>query len=159
MIDSFEGKYAFLSNFAPSPVHEEPSQGEIIDYPTVEHYFQAMKTKDLDIRREIAAASTPGEAKRIGRHVDLRPDWNAIKTDVMLEGVRGKFRWIDLRELLLETGDEELEEGNTWHDNIWGNCHCPKCKNIPGENRLGKILMQVREEIKSGNCEPVYRDS
>jgi predicted NAD-dependent protein-ADP-ribosyltransferase YbiA (DUF1768 family) len=50
---------------------------------------------------------------------------------------------------LLDTGDEELVEGTTWHDNIWGNCSCPKCKNIPGQNRLGKLLMQIREEIKN----------
>ena len=55
-----------------------------------------------------------------------------------------------LKERLLATGDEYLEEGTTgWHDNIWGNCSCEKCKNIPGENRLGKILMRIREELKN----------
>ena len=159
MIDSFEGKYAFLSNFYHSPVHEEPKPNMIIDYPTVEHYFQAMKTKDLNIRQQIAAQPTPGAAKKFGRHVALRTDWDNIKTDVMLSALRGKFRWPDLREQLLATGDEKLEEGNWWHDNIWGNCHCPKCSSIQGENRLGKLLMQVREEIRNGNCDPVYIDN
>ena len=67
----------------------------------------------------------------------------------MLIGLRKKFANPELRDLLLATGDEELVEGNYWHDNEWGNCTCPRCKNIPGKNKLGKLLMQVREEIKN----------
>jgi predicted NAD-dependent protein-ADP-ribosyltransferase YbiA (DUF1768 family) len=67
----------------------------------------------------------------------------------MLQGLRLKFAIPELAEKLLATGDAELIEGTTWHDNTWGNCSCPQCENIPGENRLGKLLMQVREEIKN----------
>ena len=64
-------------------------------------------------------------------------------------GLTEKFRIPELREKLLATGNEELVEGNTWHDNIWGNCSCDCCKKIEGQNKLGKLLMQVREEIRS----------
>ena len=148
MINDFTGDYYFLSNFSSSPIYEEPKPGEIIEYPTVEHYFQAMKTKNLGLRKKIAAAATPGQAKCMGRHLQLRPDWENIKLDVMASAIRGKFEWPELRKKLLATGDEELEEGNTWHDNFWGNCHCKKCQSIPGLNYLGAILMDERERIR-----------
>ena len=53
-----------------------------------------------------------------------------------------------LKEQLLDTGDVELIEGNTWHDNYWGNCTCSKCSGIIGRNQLGKTLMNIREEIR-----------
>ena len=153
-IDSFEGKYFFLSNFYNSPIHQE-IKGEIIEYPTVEHAFQACKTMDIKERKRIAECPTPSKAKYAGRHVLLRNDWNKIKTDVMYSLVRGKFQWPDLQKKLLDTGDAYLEEGNTWHDNIWGNCKCSKCCRYQGENRLGQILMRVREEARRGEL-PVY---
>ena len=74
MIVDFDREYSFLSNFYDSPfVHEG------ITYPTNEHFFQAMKTLDQEERKKIAAAATPGQSKRLGRHVALRPDWEAIK--------------------------------------------------------------------------------
>lgn len=146
MIDSFTGDYYFLSNFSLSPVHQENPE---IEYPTVEHYFQAMKTKDMDTRRKIAAARLPGYAKQMGRRVKLRSDWEDIKIDVMASAIRGKFEWPHLRKKLLATGDEYLEEGNTWHDNFWGNCHCEKCQSVPGLNYLGNILMDERERIRT----------
>ena len=147
-INSFTGKYYFLSNFYESPL---PTEGGEVIYPTVEHYFQAQKTYDLKARERIRLAQTPGEAKRIGRHVKLRPDWNNIKDSVMHYGLIKKFNNNpDLREKLLNTGDARLEEGNNWHDNTWGNCYCPKCENIVGENRLGKLLMEIREDLKDG---------
>lgn len=142
MIAMFDGKYAFLSNFEPSPF--------IIDgvtFPTVEHWFQACKTLDSAEFKAIAAAETPGKAKRMGRHVTLRPDWEEVKVDVMREGLRHKFANPTLRAKLLATGNEELMEGNTWHDNAWGNCVCQKCQNIPGRNMLGMLLMELRQEI------------
>ena len=144
MINCFDGEFAFLSNFYPSKIDDS-----YFDYPTVEHYFQAAKTLDLEKRAEIAAADTPGRAKRLGRKVKLRLDWEEIKDQVMLEALRKKFEIPALREKLLATGNKKLIEGNTWHDNTWGDCYCERCKDIKGQNRLGKILMQIREEIKS----------
>ena len=138
MIDSFDGKYAFLSNFYDSPLKIDQDY----TYPTVEHYFQAMKTTDPIERKKIADAPTPGQAKKMGRHVNLRPSWNEIKDDIMYIGVWTKFMNPELRAKLLSTGDEELIEGNWWGDKYWGVC------NGEGENHLGKILMRVRKNIQ-----------
>ena len=142
MINSFEGKYAFLSNFYPSTFTHDG-----IEYPTVEHFFQAAKTIDIAEKKAIAAADTPGKAKRMGRAVKLRPDWEKVKVYYMELGLRLKFCNIELREKLRATGDEELIEGNYWCDNTWGDCSCDACKDQPGRNMLGKLLMQVRNEI------------
>ena len=141
MIKNFEGEYAFLSNFYFSPM--------IIDnvvYTTNEHYFQAMKSLNPKERQAIVLAPTPGKAKRLGRKVSLRKDWEDIKEEVMLTGLRHKFSNPELRKKLLATGNEELIEGTTWHDNYWGICDCEACGG-QGKNRLGKLLMQVREEL------------
>lgn len=146
MIAEFEGKYAFLSNFYPSPILYDG-----IVYPTNEHFFQAMKTLDREERKRIAAAETPGQAKRLGRHVRLRADWEQIKVDVMRTGLMLKFTDAMLAEKLLATGDEELIEGNWWHDNTWGSCLCSDCINKPGRNLLGMLLMELRKELQYGN--------
>ena len=143
MINQFDKEWAFLSNFYPQEIEFEG-----IISPTNEHFFQAMKTLDINQRRAIANASTPGLAKKMGRSVSLRPDWEDIKDDVMLEGLYRKFANDELAEWLLDTGDEELVEGNFWHDNHFGTCYCTRCQNIKGQNVLGKLLMKVRSEIK-----------
>lgn len=138
MIDRFDGEYAFLSNYSASPFR--------IDYvlfPTMEHYFQANKADNQNDYLHIANAPTPGEAKRLGRKIQLRPDWEKIKDNVMLTGLRKKFADPELRSLLLATGDEELVEGNYWGDTYWGVC------NGVGQNKLGQLLMEIREEIKN----------
>ena len=136
MINSFDGKYAFLSNF-----YEHPISNGTLTFPTNEHYFQAMKTTDHATRVTIAHASTPGEAKRMGRKVDLRPDWEEIKLQVMETALRLKFADPELAAMLKATGDEELVEGNWWNDTFWGVC------NGVGENNLGKLLMKIRAEL------------
>ena len=138
MITSFDGKYDFLSNFYHSPI----SYNGIV-YPTNEHFFQAMKTFNVDERIAIASAETPGKAKRIGRKITLRSDWEDVKLYYMELGLRLKFQDSKLHEMLLATGDEELIEGNTWGDEFWGVC------NGKGENHLGKLLMKIRGELKS----------
>ena len=143
MIKEFIGQYEFLSNFWQSPFTYKG-----ITYPTNEHFFQAMKTLDPKERQWIASAETPGIAKRRGRTCTLRYDWEQVKDEVMLTGLRIKFSHPALRTQLIMTGDEELIEGNWWHDNTWGNCSCPQCHSIHGQNRLGKLLMQVRKEIR-----------
>ena len=137
MIAIFDNEYAFLSNF-----YESPFEVDGITYPTVEHFFQAMKSKDVEGRKKIAAAPTPGKAKRLGRTIELRKDWEEIKVAVMKFGLAQKFRIPELREKLLATGNEELIEGNWWGDRFWGVC------DGVGENYLGKLLMEVRQEIR-----------
>jgi ribA/ribD-fused uncharacterized protein len=141
-IDSFQGEYRFLSNFWPAEVVYEG-----LRYPTVEHAYQAAKTLDLDERRRIAALATPAEAKRVGRGPAPRPDWERVKFAVMEACVGDKFaRHAELREALLATGDAWLEEGNTWGDRVWG------VYRGEGENRLGRILMKVRAELRAAGA-------
>lgn len=137
MIDKFEGQYDFLSNFYAHPI----SNG-VLTFPTNEHYFQAMKTLNQEERIAIARASTPGQAKRMGREVKLRVDWEDIKLQVMETALRIKFSDPELAAKLIATGDEELVEGNWWHDTFWG-----VCEGV-GENHLGKLLMKVRADIR-----------
>ena len=136
-IDKFEGEYRFLSNFWLSPVKFDG-----VEYPSVEHAYQAAKTLNPQIRQNIQSQPTPNMAKKIGKNVELREDWESIKEVVMLDLLRQKFRDQDLVQLLLDTGDKELIEGNWWMDFYWGVC------NGIGKNRLGILLMQVRDEIR-----------
>jgi hypothetical protein len=137
-IDSFQGEYRFLSNFYPATVEY---QGII--YPTAEHAYQSAKTLDMNERRRIAEIPFPAEAKLAGRALPLRADWGTVKFEVMTECVRDKFtRNPLLAEQLLATGNAYLEEGNTWGDQIWG------VYQGKGENHLGLILMQIRDELR-----------
>ncbi len=140
MINGFTGRYSFLSNFYIYPI-----KWKDIILQSAEHAYQSEKTTN-DIEREtIYNARTPANAKRLGgrKHLKhLKPDWDSIKDETMLLILRAKFLDSDLKQLLLNTGDEELIEKNWWNDTYWGVC------NGVGKNRLGKLLMQVREEIK-----------
>jgi ribA/ribD-fused uncharacterized protein len=144
MINSFRGQYDFLSNFYPASIMYDG-----FEYPTSEHLYQSAKTKNMDERNKIRLAETPGQAKRLGAKCHLRENWDERKELVMTFIVRWKFQNPELAQKLLDTGDETLVEGNYWHDNFWGNCFCQKCKNIPGQNRLGKILMKIRKELRN----------
>lgn len=137
IIDSFTDKYHFLSNFYPCTIEYQR-----LDYPSVEHAYQAAKSKDQSVRLSIRDASSAKDAKRKGRRIKLRDDWEKIKLKVMLKLVRIKFQQPTLRKKLLATGDAVLIEGNWWGDKFWGVC------NGAGENHLGKILMRVRDEAQ-----------
>ena len=145
-IASFDGEFAFLSNFYPSEFIDKG-----ISFPTVEHYFQAMKSDSAFDCLKIAAAASPDQAKRLGRHCLLRKDWESVKDSIMEQGLRLKFEDLELRQKLIDTHPAELVEGNLWHDNTWGNCSCEKCRYTPGENRLGKLLMKLRTEFMEEN--------
>lgn len=136
MIKEFRGQYYFLSNFYNAKV-----KWEGIAYLNNESAFQSAKVTDYETRLKFANLD-PSSGKRKGRNVQLRHDWEKIKFNIMYEIVKAKFTQNeDLRVRLLATGDEELQEGNTWNDRIWGMC------NGKGQNNLGKILMRVREEL------------
>jgi len=142
-IDSFTGKYAWLSNFWETPVKYRGHR-----YPTLEHAYQAAKAASLRDRKRIMAAGSPGEAKRLGRQVLLRPDWEQVKLGVMWSLLQRKFKDPVLRNQLLATGDAELVEGNWWHDSYWGNCSCVTCAwQPPGLNWLGRLLMLLRSQL------------
>lgn len=146
MISSLSGKYFWLSNFYSSPIKYEG-----MDFPSVEAAFQAAKTIDRTKRLSFCAVN-PSTAKRLGRRLDLRPDWEEIKDQVMLDCLRNKFAaGTSLARLLMDTGKEELVEGNLWHDNYWGDCKCYRCEDIKGKNKLGQLLMQVRDELNAAD--------
>lgn len=141
MITQFTGQYRFLSNFHPCNIIFD---GET--YPSVEHAYQAAKTLDSEERKTIRACSTPGKAKRAGRKVNLRPDWNHVRLSIMTSLIATKFSIPDLGRKLRATYPACLVEGNYWHDDFWGACLCFKCRNTKGQNHLGKILMTERDQ-------------
>ncbi len=136
-IDRFDGEFAFLSNFWDSKVHYDG-----MEFRTVEHAYQAAKSLDKDERLKIRNAKTAAESKKLGQKVTLRRDWENVKLGIMLELLREKFAIPELRQLLLDTGDAELIEGNWWGDTFYGVC---KGK---GLNHLGRMLMLVRNEAR-----------
>jgi ribA/ribD-fused uncharacterized protein len=140
MINKFQDKYYWLSNFSPFPFITDNNKWE-----SVEHFFQAHKACNPKDFLEIKNAKNPSIAKKLGKQVEIRCDWPNIKLKIMLKGVREKFDQNPiLIEKLIETGNKEIIEGNYWHDNYWGNCYCDKCLSIKGKNKLGKILMLLR---------------
>jgi len=148
MINSFKDKYRFLSNFFILP-EDGYIRWEGLYYPTNEHFYQAMKTIHTKERQEISICQSAGNAKRLGNKIQLRNDWEDIKDVVMEIGLMQKFLLNrKLQKQLLLTSNKRLIEGNYWHDNYWGDCYCKKCKNIPGINRLGKLLMKIRNKLK-----------
>ena len=136
MIDSFTGKFRFLSNF-----HERPVRMDGVTYTTAEHAYQTEKTEFPDEKILVMKCLTPGQAKRQGRENTMRRDWESIKLEVMEEVVRAKFCDSTMQTLLKNTGDSELIEGNNWGDTFWGVCKGE------GRNELGKILMKIRGEL------------
>jgi ribA/ribD-fused uncharacterized protein len=145
MITEFKFAHWFLSNYSTTLIEFEGLQ-----YSSVEHAYQAAKTLDPAIREEIRQQFSPGAAKYIGRRIVMRPDWEEIKMPLMRQLLEKKFSTPSAKAALLETGDQELIEGNTWHDQFWGNCICPRHLDIPGQNNLGKMLMQIRQDIREG---------
>lgn len=133
VIDSFKGEYAFLSNFWLNPV----VFGDV--WPSSEHAYQAAKCYSYEDHQKFRNPNmTPGQAKRLGKQIQMRDDWEDIKFGTMLAIVTAKFRDTELHELLLQTNDAILIEGNNWGDRYWGQV------DGVGENNLGKILMHVR---------------
>lgn len=138
-ISNFRGEFAFLSNFYEAPVNIDG-----IIYKNSEAAFQAQKCRDQNERLRFTEM-TALEAKGFGKKVNLRPDWEKEKVNIMRGIVVAKFnQHPELAQKLLETGDAYLEEGNTWGDQFWGTV------NGKGANYLGYILMETREILK--NC-------
>lgn len=134
MIDSFRGEYRFLSNFGPGQIE----LGKEV-YLTSEHLYQALKTLDPKEQKFVRIAPTPGEAKRRGKKITLREDWDEVKDDIMRMVLDLKFSQNpDLRRKLLATGDQELIESNIWGDVYWGVCFGS------GQNKLGLLLQETR---------------
>jgi len=144
-ITSFREGYFFLSNFYPAAVKLDG-----IEYPTVEHAFQAAKTCERAVREAflLPQYAKPGAAKRLGRSITLRKDWEEVKDFIMKRLLWDKFVITSKNKLahkLIETYPRQLIEGNTWGDRYWG------AEEVRGQwigqNKLGLMLMGVRDAI------------
>lgn len=140
-IDSFREKWRFLSNFAQTEVVMDGKK-----YTSVEHAYQAAKfPTGSEIRGFVGTAPYPGAAKKMARKYHHLQDkgFYGRRLEVMEDLVRQKFtNHPIMRKDLLDTGDAELIEGNTWGDDFWGTFRGK------GENNLGKILMKIRGELR-----------
>lgn len=168
MITSFTGEHEFLSNF-----HEHPFMLPALPgtwFGTAEHAFQAAKAMSGVDWAKIVRAPTPYQAKKIGRAIDCRADWDQVRRRVMLEVLLAKFTSSDdLAGRLRATGTAMLVEGNDWGDTYWGavgpdhakfNMHkLPAWQDdvkgpldcgdvvLTGWNWLGRLLMMIREVL------------
>ena len=119
-----------------------------IAWPTVEHYYQAMKFDDPEFRDEIRGIPSPMTAKQHAYTRPPREGWEEERDEVMMIGLRAKFsQHEDLRRVLLETGDAIIIEDSPI-DSYWG-CGSDGL----GENMLGKMIMRIRDEIKESECQ------
>lgn len=137
-ITQFIAEDYYLSNFFPAVLEYNG-----IRFLNSEAAFQAQKTLDKAEQMKFSNLP-PNKAKALGRRVKLREDWEEVKDQIMYEVVKAKFEQNPtLLEKLLSTGNAYLEEGNTWGDDYWG---------VPfggtGQNKLGHILMRLREEFR-----------
>lgn len=146
VINWFDGEDNFLSNF-----HERDFVWREAVWHTSEHAYQACKATTIKDFKWVMDSPSPGISKRRGQKIALRSDWDQVKVDLMFSICMAKFEDPILKEKLLATGDAELIEGNTWHDNFWGDCICENCRGIVGKNQLGFTLMKIRKELNVSN--------
>lgn len=138
-ITSFRGTYSWLSNFYATPVNYNG-----VTYKNAEAAFQAAKCADPE-ERKMFANMNPVDAKKTGRRIKMRADWDKTKINIMREIVFDKFsRNPSLAQKLIATDSTELIEGNKWHDTFWGVDN----QTGNGLNWLGKILMETRERLQ-----------
>jgi len=142
IIESFHDTHYYLSNF-----YENPMKVDGKSFKSNEHFFQASKAGNTEDFEYVRASATAAQSKKRGREIKMRGDWDNVKNTIMTQGLRAKFADPELRQRLLDTGDAALIEGNNWHDVYWGRCDCSK-HGGDGQNWLGRLLMQLREELR-----------
>lgn len=144
VIDRFIGEHEHMSNFFAVPFTFAG-----IQWPTREHAYQAFKSREPSDWMRILSEKDPGRAKKLGRKVTMRPHWDEYKIPLMQAIVHAFYREHESHRIaLFRTYPATLIEGNTWHDQIWGNCTCGSgtC-NRPGKNLLGVTHMHVRQQL------------
>lgn len=137
MILDFQGENRWLSNMYRLTI---PLVYQNIEYWSVENFYVAMKTTDIEIRKHIATLD-PISAKKFGRSLKIRSDWEQIKLNVMRDGLDFKFSQEPFMSKLIATGDQLIVEGNWWGDTFWG-----VCRGV-GDNNLGKLIMEIRSDL------------
>jgi len=140
MIREFQGEYRWLSNFAPVKIILDG-----IEYASVEHAYMSAKSDDKTWKAFCANTyNTAGQVKKASKDIQLIDDWNVIKLDVMRECIKQKFNQEPYKSNLMNTDYQYIQEGNTWGDKFWGIC----LKTNEGENRLGILIMSIRQYFK-----------
>lgn len=139
MITQFSGQFEFLSNFFPVTIN----YNDLI-YPSAEHAYQAAKSTNPRVQAAFTRVHRAADVKTLGGEIRCREDWDSVRLSTMEEILRIKFKGPTMSTRLLKTGEVELVEGNWWGDTFWGVCRGE------GENHLGKLLMKIREELRSG---------
>ena len=140
---SFTGDYFFLSNYSPYGFIAENENY----FPTSEHYYHFRKAdvsvkENRPILEEIMKTKDPHNAKKLGRALTMRKDWDAFRHIIMFVGNKYKFdQNPDIRNKLIKLNNCVLIEGNTWNDTYWG----VNISNGEGHNYLGKTLMELRD--------------
>ncbi len=141
MIHSFRADYSWLSNFAPCKIEIKG-----LVYPSVESAYMSCKSPDDDWKF-FCVNATAAEAKKMSKTIKLRDNWEDIKLTAMEYCLRQKFEQEPYRTKLLETGDQNIVEGNYWNDTFWG-VDLKQDPNI-GENHLGRLIMKIRDSLKT----------
>mgnify|MGYP000184199865 CR=1 FL=1 len=141
MIWKFDKEYRWLSNFAPCTIVLHG-----ITYPSVEHAYMSAKSNDVRWHLKCTDESIkPGTIKKMSRGILLVRNWDSLKIEVMRECLNQKFNQEPYKTMLIETGDVFIQEGNFWGDTFWG----VDLNTKVGDNRLGKLIMEIREKLKS----------
>ncbi|MCB0705473.1 MAG: NADAR family protein [Saprospiraceae bacterium] len=139
MIDQFINEYRWMSNFYPCEIRYKGTL-----YKSVEYAYMSAKSSDKEWKKMCSDGTEKQRIiKKKSKDVDLVPNWDEIRIDVMRECLEWKFSQEPLASWLIETGDAYLEEGNNWGDHFWG----VDLETGVGENNLGKLLMEIRTKI------------
>jgi len=140
MIKEFKYEYRWLSNFVPCNIELD---GQM--YKSVEHAYQSAKSEDdLNWKEFCVLETSSAEVKRQAKLIILRKDWDIVKENIMMDCLRQKFSQEPYKQLLLDTKNEQIQEGNWWGDDYWG----VSLKTGQGQNKLGKMIMKIRQEIR-----------
>ncbi len=137
MISEFQNEYRWLSNFAPVCIVLDG-----VEYPSVEHAYMSAKS-DVAVWKAFCASTEipPKWVKRMSGLIQINPNWEFLKLDVMKACLTQKYNTEPFRTKLIATGDEYIQEGNTWGDTHWGFC----LETNTGENILGRLIMEIRK--------------
>jgi hypothetical protein len=139
MIKEFKGKYQWLSNFYPCSILYHGRM-----FRSVEHAYQSAKSDNTFWINFCLRTEDPGKVKTKSNNLEYDKElWKTKSLKVMERLLTQKFNMEPFRSLLLDTDNEELQEGNTWHDTFWG----VDLKTGQGQNHLGKLIMLIRDRL------------